>query len=369
MTAAPRPRLLRWTRFASDPFGTGPEKRSAQIWDLAQSAGYEVSDMRPPASFPRLATWTAGIRAVWRHGRLASVDRAGAGLLGFRSNFYRQALDAHTGARVLLWETTYDDVLPALAHDRGFRVIALPHNLEARVTDRAFHTPGYDPTEDLVAEVRRLGRADAVFTISHEEGSFLGSHGVPATYLPYFPTGPLAVECAEIRARRAKTPPHGGPLLVLGSAFNPATARGMQRQLDWLSASAPDRQVVVAGPDSDRMFGPRASATTRVLGKISRPQLVELLATCTGLLVHTEGGAGAATRIPEALAAGVPVIANPNGARDQDGSPGVHVYQTREEFLRFATSSLPLPPAPALSSAASEQFAGALRRLAAWSAS
>ena len=130
MTTSPLT-LLRWTRFESDSAGTGPEKRSAQILALCTDAGFAVHDMQPPARLPRWRTYAAGLGARRRFGRHASVDRASIGLLGFRAAFYRNALSRHQGARVLLWETTYDTLLPAFARDAGFRVIALPHNLEA----------------------------------------------------------------------------------------------------------------------------------------------------------------------------------------------------------------------------------------------
>lgn len=371
MNAAETPRrLLRWTRFASDPSGTGPEKRSAQIQTLARSAGFELHDMRPPARTPRGATLLAGLSARLRFGRRGSVDQAGIGLSGYRSLFYRRELAAHTGAKVLLWETTYDHLLPSLARRAGYRVIALPHNLESLVSEQVFSNPAYDPMPDLSAEISRLSLADHVFTISREERWLLEARGLNPTYLPFHPFGALADDCHALRARReAAAQTNGrlpGPLLMLGSAFNPATARGMAWQLECLRrgpATLPD--IVVVGPSTDTELGRFASSRVSIQGRVSRDRLVELLAACSSLLVHTHGGGGAVTRLPEALAAGVPVIANANAARDQFGTPGLLVYETEEEFIHLAASRPCIPPAPPAPNAAFRRFEDTLRASAA----
>jgi hypothetical protein len=349
--SAQEPSLLRWTRFESNSNGTGPEKRSAQIRALCAGAGFVVDDMQPPASLPRWQVRFAGARARIRFGRHASIDHAGIGLLGFRALFYREALARHNGLRVLLWETTYDTLLPTMAREAGYRVIALPHNLESLVSEAVFASPIYDPSFDLAGEVGRLALADAVFTIAKEERWFLEAHRLTPHYLPFFPDPSLARECALIRERRAERAQPGGnvagPLLLLGSAFNPATARGMALQLGWLAEGGlSPADIVVAGPQTDTILATHRAPHVRLLGHVSREALVELLIGCSALLIHTSGGAGAVTRIPEALLAGVPVVANSNAARDQHGTPGVHVYESPAEFRALVSAALPLPPAP-----------------------
>jgi glycosyltransferase involved in cell wall biosynthesis len=360
--------ILRWTRFASNPHGTGPEKRSAQILALCSEAGLAVDDMRPPARVPRWRAYPAGLAARWRFGARAAIYGRSIGLLGYHSEFYRAALAGHRGARVLIWETTYDVMLPALARQAGFRVIALPHNLEAFVSEAVFADPAYDPTGDFGAEVARLALADSVFAISREERWLLEARGLSPGYLPYYPDPVLQLECAAIRARRvARASPDGrmrGPLLILGSAFNPASARGMATQLEWLARSFPtDVEIAVAGPRSEEILASHARPGVRLLGQVGRDQLVELLASCSAMLVHTLGGAGAVTRIPEALLAGVPIIANPNAARDQFGTPGVHVYESEAEFAALVRAVPPIPPPPPFPASAAAQFRSALARL------
>lgn len=362
------PRLLRWTRFSSDSQGTGPEKRSAQILNLCLRAGYSVSDMTPPVSVSRWQTFAGGFAMRARFGKHASVDRAGFGLLGYRAAFYRDALARHDGARVLLWETTYDTLLPTLAREAGYKIVALPHNLEALVSEQVFADQTYDPFSDLSAEVERLALADAVFTISKEERWLLEARGLSPAYLPYFPDESLAEECFRIREKRESAADLNravpGPLLLLGSAFNPATARGMREQLHALKKNGlPSFGIIVAGPQTDSVLADESAAGIQILGGITRARLVGLLETCSTLLIHTLGGAGAVTRIPEALLAGLPIIANSNAARDQHGTDGVYVYETASELASLASSPLPIPSRPSRPGAAETRFIAELSRL------
>jgi hypothetical protein len=357
-----KPTVLRWTRFQSDNHGTGAEKRTAQIRWLCETAGADLVDLRPPEDFPRLRARLMGAWLRLRLGARAAVDAAGPGLLGYRHFFFDSAMRRHPAARLIVWETTYDDVMPYVARRRGMRLLAVPHNLEALVSGKVFADPRYNPLADLAAEVRRLGRADAVFTIAREERWLLEASGVAARYLPFFPDPALERECLALRQRR-REPEATHPLLLVGSAFNAATAHGMRRQLEWLRGSI--RPVIVVGPQTDRIFGEFASERVSVLGVVSRERLTEVMAAAGALLVHTQGGAGAVTRIPEALLAGVPVIANANALRDCHGTAGTYRYETREEFLRLAGQPLPVPPPPPRPVQDEALFQSVLRQLAA----
>lgn len=323
--------------------------------------------MHPPQKVSRITTWIHGLRARLRFGRTASVDRAGIGLLGYRSVFYSRALRNYRGKKTLLWETTYDTLLPTFAKDAEFRVIALPHNLEALVSEQSFSDLHHDDVADLSAELQRLRLADAIFAISKEEQWFLEANQIPSHYLPFFPDETLAESCLSIRAERigkANSAGHvSGPLLVLGSAFNPATCRGMAEQLRCLGQDAPTApSTVVIGPDTDKHLAQFRSPRVQILGGVSRPVLADILASCSALLIHTQGGAGAVTRIPEALLNGIPIIANINAARDQHGMPGVHVYADSDEFMALVHTSLPMPPPPPRPLGAEKRFQQELLR-------
>jgi hypothetical protein len=158
--------------------------------------------MQPPATVPRWRAWLAGLPPYLRWGTRASVDHAGVGLLGYRTLFYREALASHTGAKILLWETTYDSLLPSLARAAGYRVVALPHNLEALVSEAAFVNPRHDMFADLAGEVKRLGLAHAIFTIAKEARWLIETRGLSPCHLPFHPSPTLEAECRQIQQTR-----------------------------------------------------------------------------------------------------------------------------------------------------------------------
>lgn len=369
MSPANAPMLLRWTRFTSDPHGTGAEKRSSQIRGLCETAGFAIAEIQPPARAIRWSDRLVGLCVRFRFGRRVSVDGARLGLLGYRSRFYRDAMTRHHGARILLWETTYDTLLPTLARATGYRIVGLPHNLEALASEAAFRHPSHDVFRDLACEFARLGLAETIFAIAREECWLLETRGLHPHYLPYYPDPELEKDYLRLRAARlARCRPDGsiaGPLLLVGSAINPPTGRGMRWQLEQLRAAGwPAAGVVVIGLQTEKRLADFAAPGVRILGSVSWEELTRHLTTCAAVLIHTCGGTGAVTRIPEALVAGVPVIANGNAARNQYGSPGVHVYGDPAGLHDLIRAALPIPPAPQRPAVEERRFQSVLQRLA-----
>jgi hypothetical protein len=218
-------------------------------------------------------------------------------------------------------------------------------------------------------EIRRLHLADAIFTISKEERWLLEARKLAPHYLPFYPDPALAGACSRIRnARVAQVQADGsiaGPLLLVGSAFNPSTERGMRWQLEQLRAAGwPASDVVVIGLKTETRLADSAVPGVRILGSAHWEDLTRHLTTSSAVLIHTFGGGGATTRIPESLAAGVPVIANGNAARNQYGTPGVHVYDDAPGFHALIRASLPIPPAPPRPAAEENRFQFILQGLA-----
>ena len=318
----------------------------------------------------------SGGATVWRGcwcaagwGATPRSNGARLGLLGYRSLFYRDALARHHGARILLWEATFDTLLPTLARAAGYRIVALPHNIEALVSEAAFADPSHDVFRDLACEIARLGLAETIFTIAREERWLLETRGLHPHYLPYYPDPELEKDYRRIRAaREARCRPDGsiaGPLLLVGSALNPPTERGMRWQLEQLRAAGwPASDVVVIGLKTETRLADSAVPGVRILGSAHWEDLTRHLTTSSAVLIHTFGGGGATTRIPESLAAGVPVIANGNAARNQYGTPGVHVYDDAPGFHALIRASLPIPPAPPRPAAEENRFQFILQGLA-----
>ncbi len=340
-----KPVLLRWTQFGSNPHGHGAERRSAQVREIFENAGWDIHDIKPDGRRPRFA-YLRGLLARRRLPGRPLLNRGSPGLIGYYDAFYRRELSAFRGHRVALWECTYDDLFAAIAHELGYRVIALPHNLETLGDAPEFARMRAPALKGLAAEVRRLARSDHRFMIAREEQWFLEAQGVACDFLPYRPAAAAAERLGALRAGRTATA--RGPVLVLGSALNPLTAEGMTLLAAQLARCAPaGMEIWIAGHNTERIRSALPDdPRLRFLGPLDTKALESTLARAGMIAVLQRGGAGALTRIPEALLAGLPVIGNPNALRSAWDLPGVHPFASDDELRAILARPLPVPPPP-----------------------
>lgn len=258
----------------------------------------------------------------------------------------------------------YGPALVRVATRRSLRIIALPHNIEALIPHHfPIHIDVDKAGPALATELRWLARTAAVWTIGRLDQELFQLFGIAADLLPYAPPQTRAAELLQIRARRAAAP--GAHLLILGTAHNPPTRAGMVEQMAMLQQLAGFTAlppVVVAG------YGTEALADTPVpgvsfLGSRSWTELQQLLVDAQALWVHQAPMSGALTRIPEALVAGVPVLANGWAARGHAPMAGMQVYADTADFLG-RLQSLPSGFAPPDSGPAEARFIAALQALA-----
>ena len=104
--------------------------------------------------------------------------------------------------------------------------------------------------------------------------------------------------------------------------------------------------IVIAGYGTEQLRTAFERTGARVMGTVSDVELDALQLDARALLVHYLPAPGALTRIPEALIAGIPVVANRHGARGYETMPGVHVYDSSEELEELLAADLPTPPVP-----------------------
>lgn len=359
-----RQSILRLTQFPPDPNGHGACRRTLQLQEMCEEAGFDVVDISlSPAPVSRLARYLRSSRWYGLGKRPISHLHYGPGLVGAYDYALRQAFSQFEGARVVIWERTFDRLLPAIAREYSYRVIALPHNLETLCLPKSDAIQGVAP--EFNDEVARLGEADACFTIAREEQWLLANFGVPSTYLPYFPPTEVAVPLRRIRAARSLVPP-SGQVLVLGNALHPPTAEGMTVAIRELKATLPKgSRIVVAGFGSEALRELTNSPAIEIRGWSSPTALEALLIETSVFMANQTRGAGALTRIPEALLAGIPVLANAVAARSAQDLPGVYVYQTTAELESLLRNGLPTPPEPMRPASATTRFQTVLCEFAA----
>lgn len=350
-------RIVRHSRFVSDPFGDGGAKRSAQIEELLQRSGVEyVNDgfVLPKGMpfFTRLHWLFAGMRLVLCDFSCSEIRSLGnmirmAKYFGLRIPIFGNYVESDV---VFLNEDTTSGAFgyPYLARSIRKKMIAVPHNLESLCCDGVDMQSGKLRPSWLSEDIHRLKLCDAVFCISKEETWLLQIHGVNAQYLPYYP--PREAEDYLLRIRKMRdlrTPNEVHKFLVLGSANNTPTRKGMEEVLDYLcSFEKLPFEIHVAG------------YRTEWLKKIDHPQLFyhgtmsnealeKLLVEADALIINQPATSGALTRIVEHLIAGIPVMASFGAARDYFQEPNVQVFRSMESLVEmmmcFQPSEVKMP--------------------------
>ncbi|MBD1845991.1 hypothetical protein H6F89_21765 [Cyanobacteria bacterium FACHB-63] len=339
--------LLIDTFFAAKVDGHGGDHRTAQIAELIEQANLGTSKLDRTLLKTKLSRIFAGVNAVLnpatlnfiiRHQLKISYSGVAIAFCGFQRQLYERALQQHSGSKLLIWEATKNYVAPYVAEDVGFRVIALPHNLESLVPKQGAFFEGFE------TEIKSLAKATIVFCISREEEWLLRTKGIDAHYLPYYPPQPVLEKLLKVREARSTAPKHR--FLVLGNAKNPPTRLGMIEQLEWLSRvrATVDFQVDVVGFGTESLKEQCDREDFTVHGSVDPETLNQFLINAQAALVHQRPTSGALTRIPEFLIAGIPVIANSNACRSTNGYVGVYGYDDWVELTDRISQPLEMPP-------------------------
>jgi glycosyltransferase involved in cell wall biosynthesis len=348
--------------FVPSAEGHGGQHRILQVVELIRRAGFEPLQLPEGGTRGRGARWAEGARLAVRGPFTLKRAHRFIPAYGYQRDRIRAALEKHRGPRVLVWEATWNLALPVAAREAGVHVVAVPQNLEALVRHAPEPLTRDDLPHSFEHEVRALAAAATVFTISREEQWLLRLRGVDADYLPTFPPDALVPTLNRIRERRAAGKPHR--YLVLVNMNNPPTAAGTIDQLKMLSEIAKRRplEVDVAGFGTERLRGQAEGLTFH--GSVSTEKLEQLLISARALLLHQQAAAGAITRIPEMLQAGIPVIASAVASRSAAHLKGVEVYDDQHELEQKLEQPFSMPPLPPRPVEGERRFIDCLKRLA-----
>jgi glycosyltransferase involved in cell wall biosynthesis len=350
----PQPVVLGWSQFRPSAGAHGGNVRSEQIAALVGEAGFAYSVIDRTGGGHPIADRLRGLAQKALHRR--RWPGISAPLLGFYLALLERAMRGHEGPRVLLCEDTLLPVPLWCARAHRFKTIALPHNVESLAGS------GSD-LRDFDAEFLAMRQADAIFCISDSDAWLWANLGLEAHVLPYSPVGKRRERLEAIAASRVRPPAPESPWLILGTAHNAPTREGMSTVLRWLApAVRGGLPVVVAGHGSESLANDAPPGVT-FAGSVSDDSLDALLRRARGLIVHQDRGTGALTRIPEALVAGLPVLASRIAARGTESMEGVSRYETASDLLALLNSPIATPPKAATAQKGTE-FVARLRDFA-----
>lgn len=352
MTNGSRPAALHYGRFLTAEVRHGGTRRAQQLRQILERSGVRVNDV--PLASSRSRSIPARLLGIARGtivsplGELPRLRRA-AGL------YHRAMADlsfaAAPGDLPVVWEGGPGEAFYGgwAARRHRHRVVAVPQNFDALTPGMTSSWTGRPAPSWFAEELRELGYADAVFVLSANDRWLLSLHGLEADVLPYHPPADVEVQLLELRRQRAEREAPGSAILALGTVGSEPTARGfrdLRRMLEDSAARSVARFLVVAGYGTEQLRSDYELIGARVLGTVSNAELLLEQRDARALLVHYVPTPGALTRIPEALIAGIPVIANRHAARGYESLPGIHVYDTPDELVELAAAELPMPPIP-----------------------
>lgn len=326
-------KIICHTKFKLDPFGDGGSRRSVQIRDLLADNGIVFEDDKfvLPKDTPtgQLLRWTVrAMRFVKRRYPKARIKSLSdyIRLVKYYALRLPAVYDKYVHQDVsFLWENTNDADMLYLLKATGHPVFALPHNIESLVANHSIDALG--------REMSVLQNCDGVFAISREETWLLRLLGVNACYLPYFPSKEVEAHLLSVRKRReSRKVNERKKFLLLGSASNYPTRKGMQMMLDAAASRFLPFDLGVAGYRTDSLHIPQQLDIT-FYGTMTNEALDGILEETDAVLIFQPPTTGALTRIPEMLLAGIPVFVNFDAGRNYLDLNDVHLYDSFENLF------------------------------------
>lgn len=357
-------KIICHTKFKLDSFGDGGSRRSMQIRDLLAKNGFAFEDddfVLPKETTKRqLVRWTIrAMKFIRRHypkRRIKSLSDY-IRMVKYYALRLPSVYDKYVQQDVVfLWENTTDCDMLYLLKATGRKVFAMPHNIESLVFDHSI--------DALTKEVAGLKLCDGVFAISKEETWLLRLLGVKAYYLPYFPPKEVEAHLLMIRNRREhRRTNERKKYLLLGSASNYPTRKGMQMLLDAAASHPLPFDLSIAGYRTNALRVPQQAGIT-FYGTVTNKVLDGILEETDAVLIFQPPTTGALTRIPEMLLAGIPVFVNFDAGRNCLDLSDVHLYDSFEGLFEALENFVPYQTEPIKWDALSEnKFATIIKHL------
>ncbi len=343
--------VLRSSPFAVKHPSHGGEHRSEQILEILSRNNIQTTELQQSnyrQSRPIRDRLSGAIYSIKNLDWEAFCARRLGGI-GQMFNLYDRELTKPQKYQAIIWETTGESITPEIKKKYQLPLIALPHNIESFFIAHFRQQNSQKVFDYLAQEIKALKAADFVFTVSEEEQILLRNHDIEAEYLPYYPGQRLIELYSEIRTARQISQKES--FLILGSAKNHANIEGFIELTNWINLGSQNKslEVKLVGNQTETLKDILNYPWLKICGTATKQELKQYLIETQAVLIHQKKGLGVLTRIPEMLAAGIPVVANRIAARSVSHLPGVHVYDSPEELhqllkTQFGEVPMPLPP-------------------------
>jgi len=336
--------IVYFSRFNNNPSSNGGDKRTAQLCDALSHFKYEfvtLADMTLPYK-DKLKKILHKPSGFFKEKFLIMVKQyiTYYKYLQWSEGFRERVVNFHTLSKVFV--NTLANIKPDFlfiddpvfltpvvhyAKANNIPLVAFCHNIESLSREQVSCSFQRDM---LQYELELIAKCDLVVTISQEETFLLRNLGMNPVYFPYFPLKKTLEGLQQVRKDRQKS--LKSDFLLLGSVGNLATLEGMKKAISAISSSSILQldHLIIAGYGTKeriiKVYDPRID----VRGDLSEVELHKLLKVIKGCIVYQDNGSGALTKIPELLAAGVPVIINSHAARSYHHLPGIFEFESLE---------------------------------------
>lgn len=253
--------------------------------------------------------------------------------------FLRQALrrEGHVSHAVIEFTPILTCAAPECLADEEIPYSLFSHNIESL-------TPGLVSERDAPAlhrlEVDAVSRAVQSIAISGFDASILDLFNDDVKVLPYFPPAEDLERLRHIGSQRSNTSGSDKRILVVGSASNPPTRRGLARLLQGIEQNETrfaGFRIEIVGHETERYF--QSGEHYQVLGSVSDDDLADAMMRCRCIVACQPPTTGFLTRIVESNLAGIPILLN-QAYRQASGLEdfGVYTYADWADLAALVTS-------------------------------
>ena len=322
--------------------GHGGQRRSLQILQILQQIQKDVTSVPIKINHDKgiIGKCTRYLRGWNRSRRIFGFPRWSA------SNNWCGAhelpIDGQTPGIWVIENTQWPNAIIE-AKNHGWRVIAIPQNLESLNRAREQGLSPEKSARKFADEVAALAQADAIFCICREEQYLLNCVGIKSGYLPYFPPNETIVSLESVRQCRNIVPKQF--LLMLVNVHNAANRNGV---ISFFSSINDNvlldlPPIVLAGFGTEMLAAKLDPGKVRVVGTLDDSSTKDYQSRAIAILVHQEYGTGCLTKICDFLIAGIPVLANELAARSYYDAHGLYVYKDIYDIVKIIKNGLIVP--------------------------
>lgn len=280
--------------------------------------------------------------------------------------FIEEARAAARDADVLVLASPF--MWPAAPRPRGGQLLVYDaYNVEARLAREALGGGlwGRWGTRRIARIERDLARrADLVLACSREDAEEMADlHGIEDCRIVVVPNGvdtttvrPATTDERHAARARLNLSPERPALLFLGS-FHPPNIEAVEFLIADVAPTVEGVDILIAGKVCDAVRG-QTPANVRLLGLVDDATRAGLLAACDVALNPMFSGSGTNLKMLEFLAAGLPVVTTPTGARGLEVRDGEQArIADRAHFARAVAETIADPTRAARHADAGRQHA------------